>query len=86
MFLEWNDPVAGPVKGAGVMPRLSETPGGVWRGAPWLGQDNDAVLSEVLGYSAEDIDRLRKDGVIGADPPVAAAPGTEVPFFRREGL
>ena len=82
MFVEWDDPIAGRVRGAGVAPRFSATPGGVWRGAPWLGQDNDRVLGGVLGYSADRIERLRRDGVVGADPPKGPA-SSAAPFYRR---
>lgn len=85
MFLEWDDPVAGRVKGAGVAPRFSQTPGGVWRGAPWLGQDNERVLVGLLGYAPERVDRLRRDGVVGEDPPHGGA-AQEPPYFAREGL
>ena len=85
MFLEWEDPVAGRVKGAGVAPKFRDTPGGVWRGAPWLGQDNDAVLRQVLGYSVERIQSLRKLGVVGEDP-VAGPPKPRAPFYVQERL
>jgi crotonobetainyl-CoA:carnitine CoA-transferase CaiB-like acyl-CoA transferase len=75
MFLEWDDPVAGRVKGAGVAPRFSATPGGVWRGAPWLGQDNLQILSEVLHYSSAQIDGLARHGIIGAHPPAGPPRG-----------
>ncbi|MCI4351149.1 MAG: CoA transferase [Thermoplasmata archaeon] len=82
MFLEWDDPVAGPVKGAGIAPRFSATPGAVWRGAPRLGQDNQRVLGELLGYPEEQIRAWNESGVIGEDrspPPSTVA----TPFFRR---
>jgi crotonobetainyl-CoA:carnitine CoA-transferase CaiB-like acyl-CoA transferase len=85
MFVEWQDPVAGPVKGAGVAPKFQATPGGVWRGAPWLGQDNDAVLGRLLGYSAERIRSLRAQGVVG-EHPVSKAPAPSPPYYVREGL
>jgi crotonobetainyl-CoA:carnitine CoA-transferase CaiB-like acyl-CoA transferase len=69
MFVEWDDPVAGRVKGAGISPKFSETPGKVWRGAPWLGQDNDRVFGGLLGYPKETMEGLRREGVIGEDPP-----------------
>jgi crotonobetainyl-CoA:carnitine CoA-transferase CaiB-like acyl-CoA transferase len=69
MFVEWDDPIAGRVKGAGVAPKFLGTPGGVWRGAPWLGQDNERVLGGLLGYPSAEIDRLRREGVVGEDPP-----------------
>ena len=85
MFTEWDDPIAGRVKGAGIAPRFSETPGGVWRGAPWLGQDNDAVLAGILGYPAERISGLRASGVVGDHPP-AASGARPPPFFVANGL
>ncbi|MCI4353435.1 MAG: CoA transferase [Thermoplasmata archaeon] len=84
MFLEWTDPVAGPVKGAGVAPRFQTTPGGVWRGAPWLGQDNEAVLGRLLGYSSERIHSLRRAGVLG-EHRVSPAAAPRSPFYSREG-
>ena len=72
MFVEWDDPVAGHVRGAGVAPKFSQTPGGVWRGAPWLGQDNDSVLGSLLGYPAEKVRELRREGIVGEAPPRTA--------------
>jgi crotonobetainyl-CoA:carnitine CoA-transferase CaiB-like acyl-CoA transferase len=85
MFVEWTDPVAGRVKGAGVAPKFDQTPGGIWRGAPWLGQDNERILSELLGYSAEQIATLKQEGVIGEEPPPENLP-RPIPYFVREGL
>jgi crotonobetainyl-CoA:carnitine CoA-transferase CaiB-like acyl-CoA transferase len=85
MFLEWDDPVAGHVKGPGIAPKFSGTPGRVWRGAPWLGQDNERVLRDLLGYSADDIAELRSSGVLGEHPP-KGPPSPNVPYFRKEGL
>ena len=85
MFLEWDDPVAGRVKGAGVAPKFSETPGGVWRGAPWLGQDNRGVFGGILGLSNSEIERLCAEGVIGERPP-SGPPSRRPPFFVKEGI
>jgi crotonobetainyl-CoA:carnitine CoA-transferase CaiB-like acyl-CoA transferase len=81
MFLEWDDPIAGRVKGAGIAPKFSETPGRVWRGAPWLGQDTDRILEQLLGYPPTEVQRLRELGVVGDHPPEGPA-STRVPFFR----
>jgi crotonobetainyl-CoA:carnitine CoA-transferase CaiB-like acyl-CoA transferase len=85
MFIEWEDPVAGHVKGAGVAPKFSATPGGVWRGAPWLGQDNDRVFGTLLQYPPERIEGLRTQRVIGEHPP-RGQDARPVPFFEKEGL
>ncbi|MCI4346837.1 MAG: CoA transferase, partial [Thermoplasmata archaeon] len=72
MFLSWEDPVAGRVRGAGIAPKFRASPGRVWRGAPWLGQDNDAILGRLLGVAPARRRRLETSKVIGADPPVSA--------------
>lgn len=86
MITEWTDPVAGPVKGAGIAPKFSATPGKVWRGAPWLGQDNDSILAELLGYSADRISALRRDGIVGEFPPARPTSTAPPPYFVRERL
>ena len=85
MLLEWDDPVAGHVKGAGIAPKFDATPGRVWRGAPWLGQDNDRVLSELLEYPSERIAALRSSGTVGEYRPPPPS-RTVLPFFEKEGL
>ncbi|HEY6239005.1 MAG TPA: CoA transferase [Thermoplasmata archaeon] len=85
MFAEWDDPVAGRVKGANVAPRFASTPGGVWRGAPWLGQDNRAILLGLLGHAEEQLAQWMAEGTVGEfRPPATTEPGA--PFFVREGL
>ena len=53
----------GRLKQRGMVVKLSETPGKLWRAAPGLGQHTDEVLSE-LGYSEEKIQELRGKRVI----------------------
>ena len=47
-----------------VVPRLSVTPGRFASLGPDLGQNNDEIYGERLGFSAEELERLREDGVI----------------------
>ena len=47
-----------------VVPRLSQTPGGVRQRAPRLGEQTEAVLRE-LGRDDAQIEALRRDGAIG---------------------
>ena len=63
MVVELDHPGAGPIKALGVPVKLSDTPGGVDRPAPLLGQDNAAVLTE-LGYSDAEQRALKDAGVI----------------------
>ena len=63
MFLAAKLPDGKPFKMPGIVPKLSETPGGVeWTG-PALGEHNDKVLGQ-LGYSAEQIAALKSGGAI----------------------
>jgi len=64
MHIEWHDPQAGPVKGTGVVPKFSATPGQIWRGAPALGQDNELVYGDLLGLDAAELASLRRDRII----------------------
>ena len=58
-----------------VVPKLSETPGEIrWTGQA-LGADTDAVLTEVLGLSAERVAELRARGVVGHVPDAAEEGG-----------
>jgi formyl-CoA transferase len=53
------------VKGPGIVPVLSESPGSVRRaGSARPGQHNDEVYSGLLGLSGEDVAALREDGVL----------------------
>lgn len=53
-----------PVKAFGIAPKLSETPGQIWRGAPSLGQDTDDILTKILHYSPEKIAVLKGQNLI----------------------
>ncbi len=57
-------PVFGPIRMQNAAPKLSETPGQVRWPGPALGEHTDTVLSEVLGYSADEVAALRGRGVI----------------------
>ena len=62
-IVEVPDATLGSVTMQGVFPKLSATPGSVrWTGRE-LGADTDDILSRRLGYSAEQVARLRQDGV-----------------------
>ena len=64
MIQEVVDPVAGPMKMAGVPIKFSSTPGAIAGPAPALGEHTDDVLSGLLGLDAGAIARLREEGVV----------------------
>ena len=65
MLVEHDDPELGRYMGPGVLPKFSDTPGGVrWTGRWEPGADNEAVYGELLGLDGEALDGLRERGVI----------------------
>ena len=64
MFVEVDHPVLGVTTLPGFAVKLSETPGDVSAPAPLLGQHNKEVYSDLLGLSEDEIEGLRKEGVI----------------------
>src|SRR5208283_4979252 len=58
-----------PIRVYGVVPKMSLTPGRIWRGAPAIGEDTTDVLSKLLGLSEGAIDKLYADGVVHRTEP-----------------
>lgn len=62
---EWEDITLGrKIKGIGIIPKFSETPGKIWRGSTPLGYDNDTVYGQFLGLDTTELDQLRERGII----------------------
>ena len=53
VHIEWEDVQLGrKVKGVGVTPKFSRTPGQIWRGSVPLGHDNELIYSHFVGLDA----------------------------------
>jgi formyl-CoA transferase len=63
-IVEVPHPVFGAVKMQNAFPKLTGTPGSVRWPGPALGEHTDAVLTERLGMSTDEISGLRERGVI----------------------
>ena len=63
MLVEVEHPTIGQLKMVGLPYKLSDTPLGIYRHPPLLGEHTDEVLGE-LGYSPADIEDLRARGII----------------------
>ncbi len=61
---ELDDPDLGRVRMQDVVPRFTNYAGKVWRTAPALGEDNEAVYGRELGFSADEIAALQGTGTI----------------------
>jgi formyl-CoA transferase len=65
VHVEWEDVNLGrKVKGNGITPKFSRTPGKVWRGSVPLGYDNETVYGGLMGLTAQEMARLQEKGVI----------------------
>ena len=60
----FEHPDLGAIRVCNFPVRFSETPAGVVRGAPELGEDTEAVLIEELGYGWDDVGRFQEAGAI----------------------
>ena len=63
MVKELDHPKAGKIKVTGIPIKLSDTPGEVETAPPVLGQHTQEVLTE-LGYSDQDLEKLKQENVI----------------------
>jgi crotonobetainyl-CoA:carnitine CoA-transferase CaiB-like acyl-CoA transferase len=64
MIKEVEHLTCGKIQVTGVPVKLSKTPGAVELPPPTLGQHTKEVLTQVLGYSDQEIERLKKVGAI----------------------
>jgi crotonobetainyl-CoA:carnitine CoA-transferase CaiB-like acyl-CoA transferase len=64
MVQEVEHPTAGRVRLVGIPVKFSDSPGAISEPPPRLGQHTAAVLGKLLGYAADEIDELRRQGVV----------------------
>jgi crotonobetainyl-CoA:carnitine CoA-transferase CaiB-like acyl-CoA transferase len=58
-----------PIRVYGVVPKMSLTPGRIWRGAPSIGEDTTEILSKMLSLSEPDIEKLFEKKVVHCTEP-----------------
>ena len=63
-FVEAAHPEAGALKYPSAAYQFSRTPWRLERPAPLLGQHNEEVFCRRLGYSREDVARMRESGIV----------------------
>jgi CoA:oxalate CoA-transferase len=64
MIIEVEQALSGKVKVPGSLFKMSKTPGKIDYPAPLLGENNQEILSEILGYTDEQIEQLSNEGVL----------------------
>ncbi|MFV8819346.1 CaiB/BaiF CoA transferase family protein [Haliea sp. E17] len=65
MVVELKHPDGSTTRGPGNPIKLSRTGEDEYSPAPLLGQHTDEVFTSLLGYSQQDVEQLKQDGVIG---------------------
>lgn len=64
-FVNFIDQSTGiDVTAFGIAPKMSASPGMVWRGGPRLGQDTEDILKKLLGYDDKSVSYFREKGII----------------------
>lgn len=58
-----------PIRVYGVVPKMSLTPGRIWRGAPSIGDDTTDILANMFGLSGPDIEKLYTEKVVHRTEP-----------------
>jgi crotonobetainyl-CoA:carnitine CoA-transferase CaiB-like acyl-CoA transferase len=58
-----------PIRVYGVVPKMSLTPGRIWRGAPAIGEDTTDILQKFLKLDSCVIDKLYEDGAVHRTEP-----------------
>ena len=69
MIVRANDEDLEPIAMAGVVPRLSATPGKIKHSGKRIGSDTRSILSTLAGLTAKDIERLERANVIYCERP-----------------
>lgn len=64
VFIDMEHPVIGKFKAPGTPHRFSESPWAIYSPAPILGQHNQEIICGRLGYSKEDLVRMRQLGAV----------------------
>jgi crotonobetainyl-CoA:carnitine CoA-transferase CaiB-like acyl-CoA transferase len=64
MLQEVEHPTAGRLKVTGIPVNFSETPGEIRLPPPLLGENSGEILRSYLGYSTEEVEELKKGGIV----------------------
>jgi len=67
MYVELDHPKRGKWYNIGMPIKLSDSPARIER-SPLLGEHTEEILKEVLGYSEEDVARLKSAGALSRPP------------------
>ena len=58
-----------PIRVAGISPKMSLTPGQIWRGAPALGEDTTDIMAKLLGFHQKEIETYYEGRIIHRTEP-----------------
>jgi crotonobetainyl-CoA:carnitine CoA-transferase CaiB-like acyl-CoA transferase len=63
-FVEVEHPATGTLKYPGAPYKISETPWKIDKAAPQLGEHNEEIFCQRLGYSKKELSQLHRRGII----------------------
>jgi crotonobetainyl-CoA:carnitine CoA-transferase CaiB-like acyl-CoA transferase len=66
MIVEWKHPKSGTVRGVGIPVKFSDTPGQIRRHAPLLGEHTKEILSDLAGFSEDEVRELQESGAVNS--------------------
>jgi formyl-CoA transferase len=69
--VEVDHPTRGKYLTVGMPVKLSDSPAVVKR-SPLLGEHNEEILAQVLGYTADEVDAIQRSGALGTAKAAAA--------------
>jgi crotonobetainyl-CoA:carnitine CoA-transferase CaiB-like acyl-CoA transferase len=58
-----------PIRVYGVVPKMSLTPGRIWRGAPSVGEDTTSILAKMLNLGDAEIGDLYREKIVHRTEP-----------------
>lgn len=61
-----------PIRVANALPKMSLTPGQVWRGSPAIGEDTTDIMDKLLGFPPEQVQDFYNRGILHKTEPCTA--------------
>jgi len=71
-----------PIRVGGVIPKMSMTPGQVFRGAPAIGEDTTDIMTKILGFSEKDVSMYYANGILHRIEPFTEPVADPLPGWK----
>jgi crotonobetainyl-CoA:carnitine CoA-transferase CaiB-like acyl-CoA transferase len=71
-----------PIRVGGVIPKMSLTPGQVFRGAPAIGEDTSDIMTKLLGFGEKDVSTYYANGILHRTEPFTEPVADPLPGWK----